>query len=109
VIRSSFFCLSDAVPVIFPDEMKRQSIKETFEFSKIWIGSFFYPVFQKIRTRLTPLPTNVDQLSSYGDTVNLKTFSYGSCFMADLPAAPRPGRPLPIFTPFRGFYPLGTD
>jgi len=25
--------------------------------------------------------------------------------MADPPAAPRPGRPLPIFTPSRGFYP----
>jgi exopolysaccharide production protein ExoQ len=25
--------------------------------------------------------------------------------MADPPATPRPGRPLPIFTPYRGFYP----
>jgi hypothetical protein len=52
---------------------------------------------------------HVEQLFSYGDTVHLKMFSYGSCFMADPPVAPRPDRPLPIFTPFRGFYPLGTD
>jgi hypothetical protein len=56
-------------------QIRGKNKTERFEFSKVWIGSFFYPVFQKIRTRLTPLPTNVDQLSSYGDTVNLKTFS----------------------------------
>ena len=43
------------------------------------------------------LPTDVDQIFNYSDKVNLKKFSYGSCFMVSPPVAPHPGRPLPIF------------
>ena len=34
------------------------------------------------------LPTDVDQLFNYGDNVNLKKFSCGSCCVVYLPAAP---------------------
>ena len=34
------------------------------------------------------LPTDVDQLFNYGDNVNLKKFSWGSCCVVYLPVAP---------------------
>lgn len=38
-------------------------------------------IFQKIRTCIKILLTDVNQIFDYGDKVNLKKFSYGSCFM----------------------------
>jgi hypothetical protein len=63
-------------------------------FPKFVYGFIFCPTFQKIGTWSRILPTHVDQLFSYGNTVHLKMVRYGSCFMADPPAAPCPGRPL---------------
>lgn len=69
-------------------------------FPKFGQVSFSIRFFKKsglVGTRLRILPTQVDQLFSYGDTVTLKMFIYGSCFRLYSPIFVLRAEPLSLY------------
>ena len=83
--------------------------KDRFEFSKIWLGFHFLPDFLKNRDSLEDINGRCRSTFPLWLHDSPQNTQLWSCFMVDPPAAPRPGGPLPIFTPSRGFYLHGTD